>query len=173
MTPADLVRQRVLSKAAVYFWLDDTAKPDKVRADSVAKVCKALRISRDWLLTGRGPMDSDSEPQSQSHAARLEPAMLAESIAALRHVAARRGWAYDPETHAEATCFAYEMRAMLPENPSTADVIDFAEKVGDRLRQAVESGSGQSGTSARTGADDRGEPRQTDSRKARSAGGAR
>lgn len=57
LTPKDLVDKGVMSKAAVYFWLDGTAKADKVRADTVAKVCKALRINREWLLHGRGPIE--------------------------------------------------------------------------------------------------------------------
>jgi hypothetical protein len=64
MTPAGLIEKTGLSKAAVYFWLDGTAKPDKVRGDNVTKVCKALRINRDWLLYGRGLVEgSEGAPK--------------------------------------------------------------------------------------------------------------
>lgn len=65
MTPADLVKARVLSKAGVYFILDGTTKAETIRAETVAKLCKALRVNRDWLQYGRGPIegaDSRSEP---------------------------------------------------------------------------------------------------------------
>ena len=52
----DLVARKVLSRAGVYQWLGDTVKRDKVRAETVAKICKALGIERDWLLDGKGPM---------------------------------------------------------------------------------------------------------------------
>lgn len=64
--PADLVRQKVLSKAGIYFLLNGTTTHDKVRATTIAKVCKALNINRDWLLHGRGPIEGD-------HAAANDP----------------------------------------------------------------------------------------------------
>lgn len=175
MTPADLVRQNVLSKAAIYFWLDDTAKPDKVRADSVSKVCKALRINREWLLTGRGGMDATSEPQSQSQSLKLDPVILAESIAACRSLAKRQGWDYDPQFNADVTCDAYTLRLLLPDAPSQTDVIDFGQKVAERLAREFGNGSdGGSGAGASTGGNDRGRLEAgAGTRKARAAGGSR
>lgn len=59
LKPADLIARKVLSKAGVYQWTGDIVKPDKVRAETVAKICKALNIRKDWLLDGKGQMDAD------------------------------------------------------------------------------------------------------------------
>lgn len=54
----DLVMRKVMSRAGVYQWLGDVVKRDKVRAETVAKLCKALGIEREWLLDGKGPRDA-------------------------------------------------------------------------------------------------------------------
>ena len=59
MTPADLVKAKVMSKAGIYFILDGTTKADTIRASSVAKLCKALRVSPDWFQHGRGPIEGE------------------------------------------------------------------------------------------------------------------
>lgn len=58
----DLVSRKVLSRAGVYQWLNDTVKADKVRGVTVDKICRALGVNRDWLLHGRGPMDDGESP---------------------------------------------------------------------------------------------------------------
>ena len=67
--PADLIASTKLSRAAIYFLLDGTTTAAKVRAETVSKVCKALGISRDWLLHGRGDMDATAavEDSDSSH----------------------------------------------------------------------------------------------------------
>lgn len=60
MEPKDLIDRTGLSRGAVYFILNDTTSPEKVRAETVANICKALRISKDWLLHDRGEMDAPS-----------------------------------------------------------------------------------------------------------------
>lgn len=65
MTPAELVARKVMSKAGIYFILDGTTKPDKVRADTVAKLSKALRISREWLVTGKGSIEGPDQDEQQ------------------------------------------------------------------------------------------------------------
>jgi DNA-binding Xre family transcriptional regulator len=57
MTPAQLIEKTGLSRAGVYFLLDGTTKAEKVRAETIVKLCKALRVNRDWLLHGRGPIE--------------------------------------------------------------------------------------------------------------------
>jgi phage repressor protein C with HTH and peptisase S24 domain len=66
MTPADLIQQKVLSRAGVYFLLDGTTKAEGVKAATITKLCKVLRIERDWLLTGRGQMDAIDQPQDDA-----------------------------------------------------------------------------------------------------------
>lgn len=60
--PGDLISAKVLSKAGIYFLLNGTTGAAKVRAGTVEKLCKHLRISRAWLLDGKGPMDAPSQP---------------------------------------------------------------------------------------------------------------
>jgi DNA-binding Xre family transcriptional regulator len=66
MTAPDLIaatRQRgmkKLSKATIYFILDGTTKPEKIRAGTVETICRILKIQREWLLWGTPPMDSDT-----------------------------------------------------------------------------------------------------------------
>ncbi len=149
--------------------------------DWLLQAASVYKVRPEWINDLRSTVDgfpwhadSAGATQSQSPPLRLDPEMLAESIAALRQVAKRRGWAYDPEIHADATCFAYEMRMLLPEAPTTANVIDFGERVADRLRLAMEGGNGtsKSGAGAVSGADDRGQPGQEGKRRTRAAGGA-
>lgn len=85
LKPDDLVARGVLSRAGVYQWLGDTVRPDKVRADTVAKLCKVLGVERDWLVEGKGPRTvpnlSDSrpfhEPETPSQVLGLDLAKLA------------------------------------------------------------------------------------------------
>lgn len=54
--PADLVFRGILSRAGIYQWLGDTVRPDKVRAETVGRLSRALEIEPSWLQYGRGPM---------------------------------------------------------------------------------------------------------------------
>lgn len=58
MTAGDLIRAKVLSKAGVYFLLDGTTTRDKVRDSTIAKLCGVLKISRAWLVDGKGDMEA-------------------------------------------------------------------------------------------------------------------
>lgn len=66
MAAADLIRMKVLSKAGVYFLLDGTTKPEKVRDSTIEKLCKALRINRDWLMAGKGDREAKPAPDPPS-----------------------------------------------------------------------------------------------------------
>lgn len=126
-TPADLVRQNVLSKAAIYFWLDGTAKPDKVRADSVTKVCKALGVSREWLLTGRGSMESDPTT-APSQPARLDAFVLGKAAELAGDIAGRP---IDAVADAELIAALYDELVSLAGEPiPTATIAAFARKTG-------------------------------------------
>lgn len=63
LRPADLIVRTGLSKATIYFLLDDTTSSEKVRDSTIKKVCRVLRVSSDWLTQGRGSMDDASAPQ--------------------------------------------------------------------------------------------------------------
>lgn len=59
VTVPELMARTGMSRSNVYFWRGNTARPDKVRADNVTAVCRALRINRDWLLHGVGPIEGN------------------------------------------------------------------------------------------------------------------
>lgn len=61
LKPADLADRRVMSRAGVYFILNGTTKADKIREDTVTKLCRALGVNREWLLHGRGPIEGDGD----------------------------------------------------------------------------------------------------------------
>lgn len=129
MKPTDLVRQKVLSKAGVYFLLDGTTKPDKVSAVTVSKLCKALSVDWQWLLHGRGSM---GEAGSASQRARIDPDKLALAIAALRRVAERNGYEYDPQTHPVETIAAYQAALIAGSDPNA--MIDFGSRVAELIQ---------------------------------------
>lgn len=52
-----IVHAGVMSRANVYLLLNDTTKPETIRDETVSKLCKLLRVSRDWLLHGKGPIE--------------------------------------------------------------------------------------------------------------------
>lgn len=88
MKAMDLKRATGLSKAAVYFLLDGTTQADKVRDATVQAVCDALRINREWLLRGKGPMDSTrigmlppADAASPLDEVRLAQALMAQALA--------------------------------------------------------------------------------------------
>ena len=64
VTVDDLAARKVLSRAGVYQWLNDTVKREKVREETVQKLCDALRVSRSWLMDGRGSMSPRSVQDS-------------------------------------------------------------------------------------------------------------
>lgn len=64
VTVADLTARKVMSRANYYLHIGGTTRPENIRDETIEKVCRFLRISRDWLTKGTGPMDAatSSEP---------------------------------------------------------------------------------------------------------------
>ncbi|MGO1069297.1 hypothetical protein [Lysobacter sp. CA199] len=76
MKPTDLIRPGTLSKAAVYFLLDGTTKPENIRQKTMTWLVSVLGVSREWLVTGRGPAYVEGEAASgytDPAGERLEP----------------------------------------------------------------------------------------------------
>ncbi|GAB1407692.1 hypothetical protein MASR1M8_16110 [Thermomonas brevis] len=157
------------TQAQVSQWISETNPKSIGRA-----LARALEVA---LALPHGALDQPPGRvmQSQSRSLRLDPVILAESIAALRQVAQARGWDYDPETHAETTCYAYELWHELPADSPRAAVIDIGARIAERLRQEMErsSGGNQQGSGAGAGADDRGQSGHSATGKARVKAGAR
>jgi len=78
--PVDLIAGTKLSKGTIYNILGDKTRPEKVWADTATRVCRYLRISRDWLISGRGPMDTEESPSQVSGP---DPAILQEAVSLL------------------------------------------------------------------------------------------
>lgn len=55
----DLVGAQVMSRANVYLILNGTTQPDKIREDTVDKLCRFLRVNRRWLLHGKGSIEGE------------------------------------------------------------------------------------------------------------------
>lgn len=155
MTPSDLIRQRVLSKAGIYFLLDGTTKSDKVRADTVSKLCKALSVNREWLLNGRGSIDSVHEDEGQyvvepaSQPQRIDPEILAASIKLIRMTFEILGVEIDQEEDAEPTALAYAYLLERNQRSITADnVVDFSKFLKSRAQgEKHVTGDGEAGAS--------------------------
>lgn len=92
MTPGSLIKAAKLSRATIYFLLDGTTSAEKVRASTVEVICRALRIRREWLLEGKGSMNSDNDSRDHSatpiaiandvHDIRLALSLTAKALAA-------------------------------------------------------------------------------------------
>ena len=163
-----LVKATGLSRAAIYFLLDGTTSAEKVRETTVTKLCKALGVRRDWLLTGRGPMDSGhasssvNEPSNlsdTSQTGRLDAFNVAVTARALQAFLARRGVTFDitrPE-HAELFCAVYaEAVAMPDDDPAAmaalgAVVADLVEHRGKREKARAEVDQAAGGAGVRRG----------------------
>lgn len=78
MQPKDLIKTTRLSRATIYFVLGGPTKPEKITANTVEKICRALRIRREWLLKGEPPMNSDSDKTLQRDTQAVTAADLAE-----------------------------------------------------------------------------------------------
>lgn len=63
LTPSDLISRKVLSKAGVYLLLNGTTTREKVRDETITRLCRALDVRRAWLKDGRGPMEGPDEPE--------------------------------------------------------------------------------------------------------------
>lgn len=57
----DIVAAKAMSRANVYLILGGTTQPDKIRDDTVGKLCRFLRVNRRWLVDGKGPIEGGDE----------------------------------------------------------------------------------------------------------------
>lgn len=131
---SDLLSKVGVSKSSLYFLLDGTTKADKVRYVTVSDVCKALRISPEWLVYGNGSM----EPVSQ--AVQLDADTIEDAQQALTAVARIQGlspgkaqsFIYSPSNLAVAINAVLEVAS----GGGTGDgrIIDFMARIADKMR---------------------------------------
>lgn len=63
MSPAELARQAKVSNSAVTQWLDGTTK--SLKAETAARIEMATGYNATWLVTNKGPMRRQAEPQPE------------------------------------------------------------------------------------------------------------
>jgi predicted XRE-type DNA-binding protein len=141
LSQAGLARACKVSGPTVSDWVNGGIT--MLAGDNLVQASRYLGRSAEWIMTGR----------EASQSGRFDPDMLAESIAVLRRVAANHGWSYDPQENPEETIWAYTLRSGMPANPSTADVIDFGQKLADRLRKVTGGGDGSGDGGPTSGVD--------------------
>jgi DNA-binding Xre family transcriptional regulator len=147
LTVNDLMERTDISKSGLYFILDGTTNPDKVRFSTVSDICKALRINTDWLMHGFGDMEAGRLPQSQS--VRIDADTIADAQDALKAVAKVNGvppgelseWVNDPYRLALAIDAVQMVKASGQDIGN--NIIDLMAKIAERMRSggkdAVES----------------------------------
>jgi transcriptional regulator with XRE-family HTH domain len=64
MTAAELARQVGIKPPSVFLWLDGTTK--SIKGQNLLRAAAALKVTPDWLATGKGPklLDASSTPQT-------------------------------------------------------------------------------------------------------------
>lgn len=166
----DLVSRGVLSRAGVYQWLGDTVRPDKVRAETVTKLCKALGVERDWLLNGKGPRHllNDSrlppEPETPSQVLGLDLSKLATAQKFLEDLFRGEGIRFIPSEQTMLLAAVYQ-ELMTESEPN---LVEMAGRFGKKVRGKDER-QGKTGGSIADDRDRAGEG----SGKARAKGGRR
>ena len=161
LSVSDMTSRVDISQAAFYFLLGGTTTPDKVRFSTIYDICKALRISPEWLMYGHGEMDAGRVP-GQSHSLRITADIIRDAQAALRSMARIGGhppsWEADPENLALAINTVIEV--------GTADggnVIDLMAKIADTMRKgagdAVDGGTNGRGDTTAVSSSGNGKPK--------------
>jgi DNA-binding Xre family transcriptional regulator len=146
ITVADLLGRTEISKAGLYFILDGTTNPEKVRFQTIHDICKALRISTDWLMFGFGDMDA-GRVDLPSQGLRIDADTIRDAQDALRAIAQVQGlpaaempdWVNDPERLALAI---EAVLSVVNTGNGPSNIIDLMAKISERMRgNAVKQGT--------------------------------
>lgn len=110
--PAQFAREAELSKGGLAYILDGTTKADTIRAVTVDRLAQVLRINRDWLLYGIGPMEGAAPGPgvSVSYVPRLDPAIVQPALAMTKTMVGK-GAQFDPFGDVPLFIAAYELMA--------------------------------------------------------------
>ena len=141
MTPTALIRETGISKAGVYFLLDGTTKAGKVRADTITKLCTALEVNRDWLMTGKGPRDASNlngNREPESHLDRPDPDTLHEAITLIVYDEAVAG-TYPPRAYARRLAELYARVAADGGKLTDAHNDELVDEVNARGSHAIQA----------------------------------
>lgn len=112
MNAPQLAAETDLSKSAIHFVLDGTTRPDTIRATTVDRMAAALKVNRDWLLYGTGPMEGAAPGAgvAVSYVKRLDPAIVQPATAMARTMLGNTV-TFDPFGDVPLFIAAYELMA--------------------------------------------------------------
>lgn len=143
ITQAALARACGVTPQAVNAWLRGGSKG--LSGSNLITVARFLRVSPEWLATGKGAMRDESvklQPGTQSQPVSLDPAMMLRALKYLERRYAEAGQRYDPFVDTDLLCWAYEVESTEVAPPS--NVVDFGKALADRV---AHKGAGKNGTS--------------------------
>ncbi len=165
MTVGDRIRQarklRTLERRALaelagvpYSTLAGIENGDQGSSTQLHALAAALRVRPEWLATGKKPIEAPEADGSQ--AARLDPDIVAASFKLLRDAYGNRGKLFDPVSDPDLFVFAYHFLAEQEGAATPANLIDFGQRLADRMREREEVTNGEQGKARGTGAADPG-----------------
>lgn len=112
MNAPQLAAETDLSKSAIHFVLGGTTRADTIRATTVDRMAAALKVNRDWLLYGTGPMEgvAPGPGVAVSYVKRLDPAIVQPATAMARTMLGK-SVTFDPFSDVPLFIAAYELMA--------------------------------------------------------------
>lgn len=130
-TPAGLARACGIKSGSVSGWFGKGKPTKMISGDNLVAAAAYLGVTPEYIMTGRGRSRSGDSARSvsESKETRLDPAMLAETAAAISRVYERAGKVFKLEQDPERFLQAYAARLSLPEKPSSADMFEFGLSV--------------------------------------------
>lgn len=136
ITQAALARACGVTPQAVNAWLRGGSKG--LSGANLITVARFLRVSPEWLATGKGQMRDENvklEPSAQSQPMKLDPATMLKALRYLERRAMEHGQRFDPFADPDLLCMAYEIESAVV--APTSNVIDFGQEVLKRFSQGV------------------------------------
>lgn len=111
--PAEFAREVELSKGGLSYILNGTTRAETIRATTIDRMANVLKVNRDWLLYGTGPMEgvAPGPGVAVSYVKRLDPAIVAPAAQMARTMVATHGGDFDPVGDVPLFIAAYELMA--------------------------------------------------------------
>jgi transcriptional regulator with XRE-family HTH domain len=137
-----------------YSTLAGIENDDQASSTQLHAIAAELRVRAEWLATGKKPIEAPEAAGSQP--ARLDPDIVAASFKLLRDAYGNRGKTFDPVADPDLFVFAYHFLAEQEGETSPANLIDFGQRLADRMREREEAANGEQGKARGAGAADHG-----------------
>lgn len=127
LNPPQLGELAELSKSGVHYILDGTTRPETIRAMTIDRIALALKVRRDWLLYGTGPMEWVAD-SAASYPKRLDPSTI-EHATVMTQTMLGAGTRFDPFGDVPLFISAYEFVA----DPSPGNRVSFDAALTNRV----------------------------------------